>query len=90
MRQSLTDNFRVDVTRIPGVHELVVIALGFQHACKALIRDQPIAPIGRGGFCADIVFRNITIMPLKYVNSLAAVLWKNTFSRMAECNFSGS
>ena len=59
MRQRLTDHFPVDVTRVLGVHELVVIALGFQHARKALVRHHPIAPLGRGGFCAYIVFRNM-------------------------------
>src|SRR5579871_1742755 len=33
LRQSLMDHLCVDVTCILGVHELVVIALGFQHAC---------------------------------------------------------
>src|ERR1700676_4859537 len=57
--QRLTDHFAVDVPRVLRVYELVVIALGFQHACKALIRDHPITPLGRGGFCAYIVFRNM-------------------------------
>src|SRR5580698_4326432 len=53
------DYLRVDVTRVLGVYELVVIALGFQHARKALIRDHPVAPVGRSTRRADIVLRNM-------------------------------